>query len=86
MDGTRAMTQRESKECSPIEEKIRVMRMTLEEALYSKDARSKNVPIIKSLRYLIQLENEFEGLTKGNIGFDFLKRRGRRRGRYSNFA
>ncbi len=60
MVGTRTVTQREVKDSSSIEERIMLIRMTLEEALYSKGSHAKNVPIIKSLGLLIELENELE--------------------------
>jgi hypothetical protein len=44
----------------PIEEKIKLIRGSLEQALYVKDPRSKNLPIIRSLRLLIELRKELE--------------------------
>jgi hypothetical protein len=48
------------KQSDPIEEKIKLIKGSLEEALYSKDSRSKNLPIIRSLRLLIELRKELE--------------------------
>ena len=60
MVGSVAVRQRQMKQPDPIEEKIKLIRVTLEEALYSKDSRSKNLPIIRSLRLLIELRKELE--------------------------
>jgi len=60
MVGARAISQQEVKESNAIRDKIKLIRVTLEEALYAKDSRSKNVPIIRSLRLLIELEKELE--------------------------
>jgi hypothetical protein len=50
----------QTKPSDPIEEKIKLIKGSLEEALYSKDSRSKNLPIIRSLRLLIELRRELE--------------------------
>lgn len=50
--------QGETKTSDPIDEKIKMVKGSLEEALYSKDSRSKNLPIIRSLRLLIELRRE----------------------------
>jgi hypothetical protein len=52
--------QGETKPFDHIEEKIKLIKGSLEEALYSKDSRSKNLPIIRSLRLLIELRRELE--------------------------
>jgi hypothetical protein len=62
MVGETAVSQREVKEYRGIEEKIKLIRGTLGQALYSRDSHSKNAPIIKSLRFLIELEEELEKL------------------------
>jgi hypothetical protein len=48
------------RQLDPIEEKIKLIKRSLEEALYSKDSRSKNLPIMRSLRLLIELRRELE--------------------------
>jgi hypothetical protein len=55
-----AVNQREVEQYSLIEQKLKLIKGSLEEALYSKDARSKNLPIIRSLRLLIELRRELE--------------------------
>ncbi len=52
--------QGEMRQPDAIEEKIKLIKGSLEEALYSNDSRSKNLPIIRSLRLLIELRKELE--------------------------